>query len=264
MSDAAHQLARDGLPVFPCKNLPGQEGDKHPLTARGFYDASTNPNHIGNWWWRWPDALVGVPAGERFVVLDLDLQHQEAADWWAEHRESIPLTRRHHTRSGGMHLLFRPHRAVRCTSGKIHPHIDTRGHGGYIIWWPAEGHVVEHADQLAEVPDFIINTLTAQKADLQPRKRSILLAFHQPSPAEIEARLDGIVRTIACAPNGQRNSSAYWGACRLAEMVNDGCLGREDAIELVIEAASRTGLAAHEARLTALSAFRRAETEARI
>jgi hypothetical protein len=33
--ERAQQLARDGLPVFPCKNLRGQEGDKHPLNSAG-------------------------------------------------------------------------------------------------------------------------------------------------------------------------------------------------------------------------------------
>jgi hypothetical protein len=193
-----------------------------------------------------------VPTGERFVVLDLDLQHREAADWWAENREDIPLTRRHRTRSGGMHLLFRPRSIVRNTTGKIAPHVDTRGQGGYVIWWPAEGHEVEHSDRLAEVPDFIVQKLTAEQAAVQPTRNSLFLHTR----ANIEAKLAGIVRTIAGAREGERNNITFWGACRLADMVRDGHLDQADAIALVVEAAGRTGLAPHEARLTALSALR--------
>jgi hypothetical protein len=57
--------------------------DKKPLTAHGFKDASTDPATIAAWWQQWPDALVGVPTGDRFVVLDVDLQHQEAQHWYS-------------------------------------------------------------------------------------------------------------------------------------------------------------------------------------
>jgi steroid 5-alpha reductase family enzyme len=63
MSTEAHaqELAAKGLPVFPCRG-----DNKAPLIENGFYKATTNPNQIGNWWWRWPSALIGVPTGERF------------------------------------------------------------------------------------------------------------------------------------------------------------------------------------------------------
>jgi hypothetical protein len=119
--DRAQKLAAKGLPVFPCKNRPGTEDDKAPLTARGFHDASTNPNHIANWWWRWPDALIAVPTGIRFDVLDADLQHVEAREWLA--KQDLPPTRIHHTRSGGRHFLFRPNARIRCTVSAIAPKV---------------------------------------------------------------------------------------------------------------------------------------------
>jgi putative DNA primase/helicase len=70
--DVALSLIKRGLPVFPCKV------DKKPYTANGFKNASIDPDVIVRWWQTWPDALVGVPTGIRFVVLDLDLQHPEA------------------------------------------------------------------------------------------------------------------------------------------------------------------------------------------
>jgi hypothetical protein len=74
--------------------------------------------------------------------------------------------------------------------------------------------------------------------------------------AQAQRKVDGIIRAMVEAPPGQRNALAFWGALRFAEMVSQSLLSRADAIELVVEAASRTGLPRHEARNTAHSAFR--------
>jgi hypothetical protein len=247
---AAQQLARDGLPVFPCKNQPGSDDDKKPLTKRGFHDASTNPNHIGNWWWQWPDALVGVPTGRRFVVVDLDLQHQEAVDWWTANRERIPPTRVHHTRSGGLHLLFRPHSAVKCYGGKIHPHVDTRGSGGYVIWWPAEGLEVKNPDLLAEVPEFIVEALAPKRSAVVGSSRRRLF------PGADLRRVQSVVGFAAAAPEGSRDTSTFWAACRLVEMIQEGAVEAGLAEALITEAAEQNGLGGDVGRKKFISAVR--------
>jgi hypothetical protein len=70
--DHALRLATGGIEVFPCKQ------DKKPLTERGFKDVSADADAIKTWWRDHPDALIGVPTGIHFVVLDLDLQYPEA------------------------------------------------------------------------------------------------------------------------------------------------------------------------------------------
>jgi hypothetical protein len=81
----AQNLAAQGHAVFPCRQ------DKAPLTPRGFKDASTDADTIAKWWTTWPDALIGVPTGDKFVVVDCDLQHIEAQYWYAH--ANIPATR---------------------------------------------------------------------------------------------------------------------------------------------------------------------------
>jgi Bifunctional DNA primase/polymerase, N-terminal len=253
----ALELARNGVAVFPCINRPGDPSDKAPLTPHGFKDATCDPDIVHRWWTRWRNALVGVPAGVRFVAIDLDLRHEDAQRWYDQNRDRLPLTRTHVTRRSGRHLLFKPSSQVGCTVSKLGPHIDTRGLGGYVVWWPACGLELLHAGALAPVPSWVIEKL---------RSAPVISIFAPPAQQQIHIsagqaknKLDGIIRTIAFAQEGERNSRTFWGACRMAEMVRAKLLDRSAAISLVIEAASRNGLTRQEALRTAQSAFRERE-----
>lgn len=229
----------DHLPIFPCGS------DKRPLVPHGFKDASSDPDLIRHWWRRWPLALIGAPTGLKFVVLDLDLQHVEAQQWrW---QAKLPVTRTHATRSGGRHLLFAPDERVRNTASRLARGVDTRGVGGYIVWWPASGFEVLHGGALAELPDWIVAKLQPEPCQRAPLPTA---------PLHAERKLNGITRTIAEAREGERNHVCFWGACRLAEMVTDGKLARAEALALAIEAAARAGLSRAEAARTVQSAFR--------
>jgi hypothetical protein len=222
---AALDLARQNVPVFPCK-----PADKRPYTQHGFKDASTDPDQIYEWWKQWPDALVGVPTGDRFV-LDLDLQHVEAQQFYA--KANLPLTRTHITRSSGRHLLFRPHPDFKCSQGKIHPHVDTRGAGGYIIWWPCIGLDVMHRGALAEVPEWLLKQLN----QIPPRDLS------QPvRPIRSHKDIEPLIGVSLRAKEGERNSACFWTACRLVEQVLAGHLGRQEVIDIMNAIGRRIGL----------------------
>jgi hypothetical protein len=241
----ALKLARRGVPVFPCN------ADKVPCLklGPGFGGATTEPELIKEWWSKWPDALVSVRTGIRFVVLDIDCaKHVEAAQWYGN--ANLPVTRTHITRSGGRHLLFRPDECFRNTSSRICRGVDTKGINGCAIWWPACGLDVLHGDVLAPVPGWIIKAFTPPPRIVQPSPREVKTS------AQAQRKVDGIIRAMVEAPPGQRNALAFWGALRFAEMVSQSLLSRADAIELVVEAASRSGLPRNEARSTAHSAFR--------
>lgn len=124
--------------MFPCRP------DKRPYTAHGFKDATTDERKIQTWWEVWPDALVGVPTGNRsgLNVLDIDVKEAPVEEVLARLPEKPVETRVHVTRSGGLHYLYDATAAVRSRQGVV-PGVDTRGEGGYIIWWPAHGGRVE-------------------------------------------------------------------------------------------------------------------------
>jgi Bifunctional DNA primase/polymerase, N-terminal len=256
MIDNALRLARKGIRVFPCKNLPGDDQHKAPWTLNGFKDASAGEELIRDWWSRWPDALIGVPTGARFVVVDVDLQHPQATWWYS--RAALPPTRTHTTWSGGRHLFFKPHDEIKCSTGKIWKHVDTRGSGGYVIWWPANGFDVIHPNTIADVPEWI---LTALRRHTEPTKdqqiaHGCAIPKSVKAPSDINPKLAGIIARAASAQQGERNAIAFWCGCRLAELVQQGAIGRDEAMRLLIEASSRTGLSRAEILKTAHSAFR--------
>jgi Bifunctional DNA primase/polymerase, N-terminal len=152
--DAALGYAARGIPVYPvhwprpgcsgaslaCSCPRGPTCDrpaKHPLVRHGVKDATTDPDPIGRWWHRWPEANVGLATGICFDALDIDgpagltalRQLQEAAGPWLPG----PLVA---TGGGGWHHWFAP-----TGLGNRPPrgldHVDWRGRGGCVLAPPS-------------------------------------------------------------------------------------------------------------------------------
>src|SRR5215469_18489224 len=100
--DQALALAANGIPVFFCRD------NKRPATPHGFHDATTDPNQLREMFRRYPGPLIAIATGAAsgMDVLDLDLQHKTADDWWRANQTKMPTTRMHQTPSGGLHLFF--------------------------------------------------------------------------------------------------------------------------------------------------------------
>jgi hypothetical protein len=240
---AALDLATGGYPVFPCSDR-----SKKPTTPNGFKDASADPQEVRRLWRDHPGALIGVATGKAISlnVLDLDFgRHQEACDWWRENRQRVPRTRTHRTRSGGLHLLFQHDDRVHCTAGKIRLGVDTRGNGGYIIWWPAADLPVLSDAPPAPWPDWLLAEFRPKPIP-QPRSRSVVRVPDNHLLAKL-------VQMVAGAREGERNSLTFWCACRAGEMVAAGVLSATTAIAVIAEAATRSGLPRTEAERTARS-----------
>src|SRR5690625_7585551 len=71
---AARELARLGVPVFPCA-----PGGKRPIPERGFHEATADITQVEAWWRQWPHANLAVPTGAAsgVVVVDVDVHRSE-------------------------------------------------------------------------------------------------------------------------------------------------------------------------------------------
>jgi hypothetical protein len=233
---AALQLAEEGFPCFPCGS------SKRPASPHGFKDASADPATLRVLWRKHPGELVGVATGwiSGIDVLDLDVKHPEAKRWWENNQHRFPLTRIHQTRSGGVHLLFQRHDLIRCTAGKIALGVDTRGEGGYLIWWPATGLPILSKAAPATWPDWFLS-------EFRPKSRPAAPISRIPD----NHLIGNLCRLVAGASEGERNSRTFWAACRMGEMVASGLLNADAAVAVIAEAATRAGLSRAEAERTA-------------
>lgn len=239
---SAINLARNaGYACFPCRV------DKSPACPHGFKDASADPADILRLWHRFAGPLIGIATGtvSQLWVLDVDQKHHAAWEWWqANHHRLLP-TRVYQTRSGGLHLYFRDGIGIGCTTGRICHGVDTRGDGGYAIYWFATGLACHDHSPPTPWPSWL-------RAALSPRRPAV--AAHTTHAVPGEAAVAGIVRRVTEAPEGQRNSVLFWAACRL---LGRG-MRRRDVEALLIPAAVSTGLSEVEARRTIASAQGRA------
>lgn len=249
----ALRLSRYGRPSFPCL------ASKRPACPNGFKDASADPEQLRRLWQAYPGPLVGVPTGEAsaLFVVDVDSgRHNEANDWLESVFPHLPPTRWHATKSGGWHLLFKHRAGLRNTAGKLSRGVDTRGDGGYIIWWPFHlGLAAPHKRQrLADVPDWLCERLIEQPRPIFTASRPALIGA-------APARLRGILDTASNASEGERNHKLFWCANRLRDMAACGELDQGDfnhACNDLIRTAMSIGLTQREAERTIASAMRAA------
>jgi AAA domain/Bifunctional DNA primase/polymerase, N-terminal/Primase C terminal 1 (PriCT-1) len=153
--DVAVELVGEyGVSVFPCNP------DKSPRTRNGFKAASTDLEKVDAWFLD-SDALIGVPTGGRFFVVDVD---PAGADWYTANAHRLNCGCIHNTRRG-WHLLYATPAGVEIknSAGQIAPGVDVRGMGGYAIWWPGEGlPATGSIDDIGPAPDWLLDAITAK------------------------------------------------------------------------------------------------------
>jgi hypothetical protein len=204
-----------------CGNPACSSAGKHPRTPNGLQDATDELAILMNWWSRWPDANVGIATGEPsgIVVIDID-PGAEIGDLCDEHGQ-FPETVEADTGRGGMHLIFVRSTPVRNSAGRLAPHVDVRGDGGYIVAAPslhASGR--RYAWRLgqspmerkpAELPEWILKKLE----DKQKLNTSQRHASEGMSSKDLYRKLLG--RALANATGGTRNEQGFWLACQLRD-----------------------------------------------
>lgn len=234
----ALQLAQHSFPSFPCGP------DKKPWCKGGFYAASTDISTLEALWHGKHNAYVGVPCGavSGIDILDIDPKNDGMA-WWEKHRASIPETRMHRTRSGGLHVLFQAYPKVRNSQSAIAPGVDTRGVGGYAIWWPAHGCEVISSAPIVSWPTWLleiylkkVTPLPAAKRTLRPRAATSNFTAEQ-----ARAMVDRSIRRVRHASAGQRHYKLRAAACTIGGLIDVAEISEGDAVALLVNAAIDAG-----------------------
>ena len=273
-----------------CPAAPGGASEKRPLVPRdrdasgnpipgtgGLAKASTDPDQIGEWWERWPNALIGAAMGQVAGVFAIDPdapKHADAPDGlaaWAdllERHGGIPHTHTHETPNGGRHVLFTypEGRSVTNREGALKGlGINVRGEGGYIIMPPSrlsDGRaykLAEHFDfwRFAAAPPWLLDLITAGqggKAESGPEARAdsskqIVQQVEGPVGSD-DADLSRYVAAAVvkecdlvagCEP-GHRNNQLNEAAFKLGTLVGAQVLDKSVAARRLRNAAETCGL----------------------
>jgi putative DNA primase/helicase len=197
---ALHLAEEFGLPVFPCwETHPARSSDGKPVGRKspridgGFKSASRDRAVIEAWWARWPNALIGVPTGapSGLFVIDIDPDGQA---WYEEHADHLQAGRIH-TTERGWHLLYR-NADLPTTASTLERGVDTRGVGGYIIWWPASTDkiAIGTLEDTGPVPQWIVDALqNAPRSTGNSRRHPVAVC----DPASSGDRSRDLLRRVA-------------------------------------------------------------------
>ena len=269
----ALRYADHGWPVLPvhtprvsgcsCPAVDCGSPGKHPRTARGVHDASTDADRIRTWWQRWPDANVAVATGAAsgLLVVDVDLPDGPASlARLVADRGPLPATCEQRTGSGGRQLLFvHPGEPV-GNRARLQPGIDVRGDGGYIVV-PPSAHPSGHryrwlgrtppADPPGWLMGLLDRTRTAEAAAVE-------VPATPPTTGSREQRyaasaLHGELTRVASAAVGSRNDTLNRAAFNLGQLAAAGLLDRDHVAGELERVATGIGLGPAETRRTITS-----------
>jgi hypothetical protein len=250
--DMALTYAKRGWPVFPCTIK------KKPCTSHGFYDATTEPAKIREWWQAHKDAAIGVPTGTKMGawVLDVDLPDGPVTLAALEKKHGpLPTTAKQQTGSGGWQLFFKwPADCLVKNNAKtkLGPGLDVRGEGGYVIMPPSFNEKGQYKwitkGVLVDAPAWLLDLVIEQE---KPRRVEPIRS--EGTTRYGKAALDDEAGKVAMAPNGARNETLNAGAYSMGRLIAGGELDQDEAELTLLEAALRAGLPETEARKTIAS-----------
>lgn len=184
--NAAFGYARRGWLVMPlhipingkcsCEDPDCDSIGKHPLTAHGLKDATTDETIIRRWWTEAPTANVGIRTGKESGFFMVGPDGQSGIDALAElERQHGPLPKTPRLRSGGggQHYYFRWPADGKIKNARNHNGlpIDVRGAGGYVVAPPSlhtsgnayTWEVLPDEAPLADAPDWLLDWLRKPK-----------------------------------------------------------------------------------------------------
>jgi hypothetical protein len=270
-TEAASSLAAGGWFVFPLHTHVGEGqcscGDaecvwpdnrtaaKHPRTAHGKDDATTDTEQVDAWWKRWPDANIGIRTGDGLVVIDDD---GPAAQAWLDDQPTLPSTLRVRTHRGWQWYFEVPEGVRTRNRAKIAPDMDVRGDGGYVVAPPSEhasGHIYAWEDKdvpVAPCPDWLLELVREPEPVVRPLVVPKVAGDITPYG---RAALEGELEKLRSAGEGTRNETLFLAAAALSELVAGGELPEGLVRDELTSLALGVGLKAGETTGTIDSGF---------
>lgn len=244
LAAAALAYAHRGWAVFPCR-----QRSKTPATSHGVLDATCDQLTVARWWSTDLAYNVAVATGAASGIVVVDV------DGPAGHESLQDLQRRHGplgdplwaaTGGGGWHAVYaHPGGRVGNRAG-VAPGVDVRGDGGYIVAAPSVHpsgvrYRWHSRGRPGPIPAWLLRLIAPPPA---PPPRT-------PVGGSPDRRLDGLARTVAAAPEGQRNTVLNWAAWQARELLDSA--GRDTVTCTLLAAAAACGLPEGEARRTVAS-----------
>jgi putative DNA primase/helicase len=232
--DHALDYAARGWPVSPWVTRGNR---KFPLTEHGHLDATTERAMHEQWWTRWPDAVPAIATGEPsgVVALDIDIRPDGSGfnsldDLGIAFHPEGPTA---HTPRGGCAVLFAwPGHFVKTCSSELAPHLDIRGDGGSVLLPPGPRRFWDpHLG-----PDTPLPAMPEWMRIIEPEALPVQAAAPPIRPPQrlsryAEAALDGAVKAIAGAPDGQQRDTLNREIYSISRLVAGGVLPAQLAAE---------------------------------
>jgi hypothetical protein len=239
--EIALALAADDFWIFPLKaggRTPAhkgwqQEASRDPDTIRGWFEG-TNYN-IGIYTGRFGDRRSDG-GYDALVVVDVDNKngkHGDAALLRLELLDGldVPPTRTTITASGGRHLFYQHHQAVKQGTNVLGAGLDIRSNGGYAV---APGstigeavYAVSDGREIATAPAWLIEQC-GRKPERQPDAGAKLPGI---DPTQAEQRAIEYLADLPVAREGGRNNACYKAAAKVRGIGND----RDVTLALMLE-----------------------------
>lgn len=275
---AALDYAARGWRVLPLHTPAGTGGcscgdpecgslGKHPRTAHGLKDATTDPATIGAWWQQWPAANIGVLTGTPSGFFVLDIDGDEAVRTLKEFDRIPPKEHALWQRTGrGWQVLFEVPAdfAVKNTAGAVAEHVDTRGDGGYIVAPPslhANGKRYQWLTTNAPgpAPAWLLEALRpVERSQAKPAGANVSRVSTRTGCDGVHpylaAALEDEATKVRAADDGTRNATLNHAAFSLGQLEAAG-LCEADAQAALAAAATAAGLTATEAARTFASGW---------
>jgi hypothetical protein len=266
---AAIECAERGWHVFPCS-----PGGKPPALRGNWKELSTtDPAQISAWWAERPYNIAIDCGKSGLAVIDLDVPGHGHRHGRGEHspfvdpdrgtgldgltaicaREGQPFpepTWTVGTTSGGYHLYFTtPALTVGISAGRLHPFIDVRGAGGYVI---ASGSIIggrSYAVINATPPQPMPAWLARLLAKPEPPSRIVIPGLtgrtDERGSAYARAALSSEAKMVA-RTRERRHVVLNRAAFNLGQLVAADLLTENEVTRELAAAAARTGLPVRE------------------